>query len=56
MLLVGACARLWWQGTPNLSASKRYFFSVYYNISWLKHTDTCESTSGLFGSAGAVVS
>jgi hypothetical protein len=27
-------------GTPNLSLAKRYFFSVYYNISWLKHTDT----------------
>ena len=27
-------------GTPNLSEEKRYFFSVYYNISWLKHTDT----------------
>jgi hypothetical protein len=27
-------------GTPNLSDEKRYFFSVYYNISWLKHTDT----------------
>jgi|EP01045_Picozoa_sp_COSAG04_P030566 hypothetical protein len=25
---------------PNLSPDKRYFFSVYYNISWLKHTDT----------------
>ena len=27
-------------GSPNLSPDKRYFFSVYYNISWLKHTDT----------------
>lgn len=27
-------------GTPNVSNSKRYFFSVYYNVSWLKHTDT----------------
>ena len=27
-------------GTPNLSNEKRYFFSVYYNISWLRHTDT----------------
>ena len=27
-------------GTPNTSGRKRYFFSVYYNISWLKHTDT----------------
>jgi len=29
-------------GTPNTSGAKRYFFSVYYNISWLKHTDTFE--------------
>lgn len=27
-------------GTPNRSGKKRYFLSVYYNISWLKHTDT----------------
>ena len=27
-------------GTPNTSGKKRYFFSVYYNISWLKYTDT----------------
>ncbi|HIG56473.1 MAG TPA: hypothetical protein EYQ18_21320 [Candidatus Handelsmanbacteria bacterium] len=27
-------------GTPNTSGKKRYFFSVYYNISWLKCTDT----------------
>ncbi|NKB70520.1 MAG: hypothetical protein GKR89_25910 [Candidatus Latescibacteria bacterium] len=27
-------------GTPNTSGNKRYFFSVYYNISWLKYTDT----------------
>ena len=27
-------------GTPNTSGAKRYFFSVYYNISWLKYTDT----------------
>jgi len=27
-------------GTPNISGKKRYFFSIYYNISWLKHTDT----------------
>ena len=27
-------------GTPNTSGRKRYFFSVYYNISWLKYTDT----------------
>ena len=27
-------------GTPNRSGSKRYFMSIYYNHSWLKHTDT----------------
>ena len=27
-------------GSPNISGHKRYFFSVYYNISWLKQTDT----------------
>lgn len=27
-------------GSPNVSAAKRYFFSVYYNSSWMKHTDT----------------
>ena len=27
-------------GTANTSNAKRYFFSVYYNISWLKYTDT----------------
>ena len=27
-------------GTPNGSGQKRYFFSVYYNLSWMKHTDT----------------
>jgi ectoine hydroxylase-related dioxygenase (phytanoyl-CoA dioxygenase family) len=27
-------------GTPNTSGKKRNFFSVYYNISWLKYTDT----------------
>ena len=26
-------------GTPNVSGKTRYFFSVYYNKSWLKHTD-----------------
>ena len=25
-------------GTPNLSNTTRYFFSVYYNHAWLKHT------------------
>ena len=29
-------------GTPNTSGKRRFFFSVYYNISWLKHTDTYE--------------
>ncbi len=27
-------------GTPNTSGKRRFFFSVYYNISWLKYTDT----------------
>lgn len=27
-------------GTPNTSGRKRYFFSIYYNLTWLKHTDT----------------
>ncbi len=27
-------------GSPNISADKRYFFSIYYNSSWMKHTDT----------------
>ncbi|MCQ6558623.1 phytanoyl-CoA dioxygenase family protein [Paenibacillus mendelii] len=26
-------------GTPNTSGNIRYFFSVYYNRTWLKHTD-----------------
>lgn len=26
-------------GTPNTSGNVRYFFSVYYNRTWLKHTD-----------------
>jgi len=26
-------------GTPNTSGQLRYFFSVYYNLTWLKHTD-----------------
>lgn len=26
-------------GTPNTSGQLRYFFSIYYNSSWLKHTD-----------------
>ena len=29
-------------GTPNTSGELRFFFSVYYNMSWLKHTDTFE--------------
>jgi ectoine hydroxylase-related dioxygenase (phytanoyl-CoA dioxygenase family) len=27
-------------GTPNTSGKRRFFFSVFYNISWLKYTDT----------------
>ena len=27
-------------GSPNVSGRKRYFLSVYYNLTWLKHTDT----------------
>lgn len=26
-------------GTPNISGQLRYFFSIYYNLTWLKHTD-----------------
>ncbi|RAP77896.1 phytanoyl-CoA dioxygenase family protein [Paenibacillus montanisoli] len=26
-------------GTPNTSGKNRYFFSVYYNRTWLRHTD-----------------
>ncbi len=26
-------------GTPNTSGQMRYFFSIYYNLTWLKHTD-----------------
>lgn len=26
-------------GTPNTSGKTRYFFSLYYNLTWLKHTD-----------------
>ena len=26
-------------GTPNTSDKLRYFFSIYYNLTWLKHTD-----------------
>jgi len=26
-------------GTPNISGQLRFFFSVYYNLTWLKHTD-----------------
>ena len=26
-------------GTPNTSGHLRYFFSIYYNLTWLKHTD-----------------
>ena len=27
-------------GTPNTSGKRRFFFSVYYNTSWFKQTDT----------------
>lgn len=27
-------------GTPNTSGKTRYFFSIYYNMTWLKHTDS----------------
>lgn len=27
-------------GTPNTSGQRRYFFSIYYNTSWFKQTDT----------------
>jgi len=27
-------------GTSNMSGKRRFFFSVFYNISWLKYTDT----------------
>ena len=26
-------------GTPNMSGKLRYFFSIYYNRSWLRHRD-----------------
>ena len=26
-------------GTPNVSGERRFFFSIFYNLSWLKHTD-----------------
>ena len=26
-------------GTPNISGKLRYFFSIYYNLSWLRHRD-----------------
>ena len=26
-------------GTPNSADGLRYFFSIYYNSTWLKHTD-----------------
>ncbi len=32
--------RLLHSGTPNTSGERRFFFSVYYNVSWLKYTDT----------------
>ena len=32
------CA-LYHSGTPNTSGDRRWFFSIYYNLSWLKHRD-----------------
>ena len=32
--------RLLHAGTPNTSGKRRFFFSVYYNLTWLKYTDT----------------
>ncbi len=32
--------RLLHAGTPNTSGKRRFFFSVYYNLTWLKQTDT----------------
>ena len=32
--------RLLHAGTPNTSGQRRFFFSVYYNLTWLKCTDT----------------
>jgi hypothetical protein len=32
-------AALYHSGTPNFSGNRRYFFSLYYNKSWLKHRD-----------------
>lgn len=26
-------------GTPNVSGERRFFFSIFYNLSWLRHTD-----------------
>ncbi len=26
-------------GTPNTSGNVRYFFSIFYNLTWLRHTD-----------------
>ena len=40
-------------GTPNTSGKTRYFFSIYYNLTWLKHTDTHQGplTQQLLGEA-----
>lgn len=42
-------------GTPNTSGALRYFFSIYYNLTWLKHTDhhTGPQTQRLLESAKA---
>ncbi len=42
-------------GTPNTSGRLRYFFSIYYNLTWLKHTDhhTGPNTQKLLAEAKA---
>jgi len=32
-------------GTPNISGQTRYFFSIYLNLTWLKHTDNLSGPS-----------
>ncbi|MXV76884.1 phytanoyl-CoA dioxygenase family protein [Candidatus Poribacteria bacterium] len=43
-------------GTPNTSGQLRYFFSIYYNLTWLKHTDhhTGTNTQKLLAEAKAL--
>ncbi len=42
-------------GTPNISGEIRYFLSVFYNLTWFKHTDTHQGplTQRLVGEARA---